>query len=94
MTVVHEGLGQREIGISYTRNLPCFCGRFFLTYSTLILLLYVNCISRYEMIFEIMIFDEFSLDFSHFSNTCLQWIARSQIVQGGDSHYGHIYPDG
>lgn len=60
----------------------CVCGRYFLTYPTLILLLYVYSISRYEMFFEIMIFKEFSLDFTHLSNTCLQWIERIQIVQG------------
>lgn len=32
--------------------------------------------------FAIMIFKEFSLDFAHLSNTCLQWIERIQIVQG------------
>ena len=61
----------------------CVCGRYFLTYPTLILLLYVNSISRYEIFFfAIMIFKEFSLDFAHLSNTCLMRIERIQIVQG------------
>lgn len=50
--VVHEGLGCRELGTDDTWNSQYFCHRFFLTYPTqILLLLYANCISRYEMTF-------------------------------------------